>query len=85
MRTAGVQSKFGVDLGQLDRLIELSSTHGFKITGLHAHVGSGIKSPETWAETVRLAEYASKIPTVKVLDVGGGFGIPKNRMTQPWI
>lgn len=78
VRTAGVQSKFGVDLGQLDRLIELSSTHGFKITGLHAHVGSGIKSPETWAETaVRLAEYASKIPTVKVLDVGGGFGIPE--------
>jgi diaminopimelate decarboxylase/aspartate kinase len=78
VRTAGVQSKFGVDLGQLDKLIELSNVHGFNITGLHAHVGSGIKSAETWAETAaRLAEYAEKIPTVKVLDVGGGFGIPE--------
>lgn len=78
VRTAGVQSKFGVDLSQLDKLIELSNVHGFTITGLHAHVGSGIKSSETWSETaVRLAQYAEKIPTVKVLDVGGGFGIPE--------
>ena len=78
VRTAGVQSKFGVDLGQLDKLIQLSKTYDVEITGLHAHVGSGIKSPETWAETaVRLASYAEKIPSVKILDVGGGFGIPE--------
>lgn len=78
VRTGGVNSKFGVDLTDFDKLISLSKQHGVIITGLHAHVGSGIKSPETWAETaLRLAEFAENIPSVTVLDVGGGFGIPE--------
>lgn len=76
VRTAGVSSKFGVDLGQLEKLKELSKKHRVEIMGLHAHVGSGIKSPETWADTaLKLAQIAETIPSVKVLDVGGGFGI----------
>src|SRR5699024_4475779 len=51
VRTAGPQSKFGVDPAELDRLEELAARAGARIIGLHAHVGSGIRAPDTWAAT----------------------------------
>ena len=78
VHTAGYQSKFGVDLSELEKLKKLASTHQVKITALHAHVGSGIRSPETWSEIAsQLAEIASGFPDVKILDLGGGFGVPE--------
>lgn len=78
VHTAGYQSKFGVDLSELEKLKKLASDHKVKITALHAHVGSGIRSPETWSEIAfQLAEIAAGFPDVKILDLGGGFGVPE--------
>jgi diaminopimelate decarboxylase/aspartate kinase len=74
--TSGPKSKFGVSHDELERIKILAKKYGATIIGLHAHVGSGILAPETWAEAASyLAAVAATIDTVEILDVGGGFGI----------
>src|SRR5690606_39543159 len=51
VRTAGPQSKFGVAPTELDELKRLADRAGARVVGFHAHVGSGIRIPETWAGT----------------------------------
>ncbi len=79
VRTAGSQSKFGVSEEQLDELIALAEQAGATIIGVHAHVGSGIRSSETWAENaVFLAAMADRIgSSARILDLGGGLGVPE--------
>lgn len=78
VRTAGKQSKFGISSEELSKAIELVSRAKAKVVGLHAHVGSGIQSPETWAETaVYLSSLSSSFPDLRVLNLGGGLGVPE--------
>ena len=82
VRTAGSQSKFGVAPEELVHLDHLASEADARIVGLHAHVGSGIISPETWAETaVFLASLTDRFPDVQFLDVGGGLGVSERQST----
>ncbi len=77
VRTAGQHSKFGVPLFELDELRRLAIAAGARITGLHAHVGSGIFDTATWSEVAeQLALAATAFPEVRVLDLGGGLGVP---------
>ncbi|HEY9420329.1 MAG TPA: bifunctional aspartate kinase/diaminopimelate decarboxylase, partial [Thermoanaerobaculia bacterium] len=48
--------------------------------GLHSHAGSGIRTPEAWSEVALfLAEAAERFPDVRVLDLGGGLGVPERQ------
>lgn len=78
VRTAGASSKFGLSAGDIDRAIALTREHGVKVTGLHVHIGSGVKSVETWSENALfLAKMAERFEDVRVLDLGGGLGVPE--------
>jgi diaminopimelate decarboxylase/aspartate kinase len=84
VRTAGARSKFGIDPGVLEQTKELVEAAGATVTGLHAHSGSGILSPEGWAETARfLADVAAHFPEVHTLDLGGGLGIAEKPGQTP--
>lgn len=84
VRTAGPQSKFGVAPAELDRLAQLSREIGFRVVGLHAHVGSGVRTPETWVETALvLSAFRDQFPDVKVLNLGGGLGVPERAGQHP--
>ena len=84
VRTAGKQSKFGISGDSLPRLAELANDNDLRITGLHAHVGSGILAPGTWSETaVALASVARHFPDVYRLNLGGGLGVPEKPGLQP--
>lgn len=78
VRTAGAQSKFGIapdQLGEMQLLLAASRT---RVVGLHAHMGSGIRTPEAWQEVALfLAAQAERFPDVRVLDLGGGLGVPE--------
>jgi diaminopimelate decarboxylase/aspartate kinase len=77
VRTAGVHTKFGVPISEADELIALTHAAGARVTGLHAHTGSGIFDVANWTETgVQLAELAKRFPDVAVVDLGGGLGVP---------
>jgi diaminopimelate decarboxylase/aspartate kinase len=78
VRTAGVHSKFGVPLTEADELVALTQSVGARVTGLHAHTGSGIFNVANWTETgVLLADLAARFPQVCVVDLGGGIGVPE--------
>ena len=78
VRTAGAQSKFGVAPEDLPELEALAQAVGARIVGLHAHVGSGIRASETWSDTALfLAQLASRLPHVTILNLGGGLGVPE--------
>jgi len=84
VRTAGKQSKFGVSASGLARLAELAGNMDLRVTGLHAHVGSGILTPETWGETaIALASAARFFPDAHHLNLGGGLGVPERPGISP--
>ncbi len=84
VRTGGVHSKFGVPLLELEELANAARTAGAKVVGLHAHLGSGHFDVASWADTaVTLAQAALHFPEVKVLNVGGGLGVPDRPGRQP--
>lgn len=84
VRTAGSASKFGIAPDDLAMVQSITEEHDIRITGLHAHVGSGILTPETWNSTAyALASIAEDFPQVTHLNVGGGFGVPEKPGAVP--
>ncbi len=78
VRTAGAHAKFGVPIGDLDRLAREAKRQGARLVGLHSHVGSGIFDVATWEHTARqLADLAQRLESVRVIDIGGGLGVPE--------
>jgi bifunctional diaminopimelate decarboxylase / aspartate kinase len=85
VRTAGVHSKFGIPLFEIDELIEAASKAGTRIVGLHAHTGSGVLAASAWLETGRqLLKLLEKLPDVRYIDVGGGLGVPEKAGQPPF-
>ncbi len=79
VRTAGVHSKFGIPLFEMDEAAELARKAGARIVGLHAHTGSGIFEVDNWTHTGQvLSDLASRFPQVRVVDLGGGLGVPEH-------
>ncbi len=75
--TGGQASKFGLPLSKIDRFVTEARGLGVRITGLHAHLGSGIETPAHWrAVYAELAGIADDIGTVATIDIGGGLPIP---------
>ena len=84
VRTAGIHSKFGIPLFEVDELDRLARAAGARIVGLHAHTGSGNFAIESWLEVAEaLAMLADRFTDVTVLDLGGGFGVPDKASRQP--
>jgi bifunctional diaminopimelate decarboxylase / aspartate kinase len=78
VRTGGVHSKFGVPMSAADELVALTQSAAVRVTGLHAHTGSGIFNVANWTETgALLADLALRFPHVAVVDLGGGIGVPE--------
>jgi diaminopimelate decarboxylase/aspartate kinase len=77
VRTGGTHSKFGIPAQDADELAHLAREAGATIVGLHAHVGSGVFLVDSWSHTADvLREVAGLFPRVRVLDLGGGIGVP---------
>lgn len=76
VRTAGVESKFGLAVSHLDRFCDLVDRAEARVVGLHAHAGSGIRDADHWRQiALFLADVASRFPSASILDLGGGLGI----------
>lgn len=83
VKTAGIYSKFGVPLFEVEELSRLVHRAIATVVGLHAHSGSGIRDPDNWLSVAeKLAQVAKRFPLVRVLDLGGGIGVP-DRSGEP--
>ena len=77
VRTGGVASKFGLPLARFDAFVAEAQRLGARITGLHAHLGSGIENPEHWRVVYgEVASLAEALPDVQTIDIGGGLPVP---------
>jgi diaminopimelate decarboxylase/aspartate kinase len=84
VRTGGAKSKFGLSLDELPEFQRLAAAYGVRIAGLHAHLGSGILDEAHWRDVyIQLASLAEKIGSVRVLNIGGGLGVPARGDEQP--
>ena len=84
VRTAGTHAKFGIPSFELDELARLADGVGARVVGLHAHAGSGILTPDHWAQlAATLADVGTRFPEVRILDVGGGLGVPEKPAQEP--
>ncbi len=75
-------TKFGIHFDQFDEALDLASSLGLKVTGLHCHAGSGFLSPqlETYARMLEvLLHFLDRAPEVSRINLGGGLGVPLQR------
>jgi diaminopimelate decarboxylase/aspartate kinase len=85
VHTAGEHAKFGVPLEELSQLAELAAALECRVIGLHAHSGSGIFEVDSWTETADLlCEAARYFPQLRIVNVGGGLGVPERREQAPF-
>ncbi len=85
VNTGGKQSKFGLSAQRVEEFVEAARGLHIQITGLHAHLGSGVESIGHWQEVVdELAGFARRIGSVETLDIGGGLPIPYTDDDEPF-
>jgi len=78
--TSGADSKFGISLEHLEEVRSVLQERGARVIGLHAHTGSGVINAEVWREQLqRFLEVLPAFPDVRVIDLGGGLGVPERR------
>jgi diaminopimelate decarboxylase/aspartate kinase len=77
VQTAGDHSKFGIPRSETEELVSLVESAGANVVGIHAHSGSGIPESGSWGQVaIELGRVAERFPNVRVLDLGGGLGVP---------
>jgi diaminopimelate decarboxylase/aspartate kinase len=85
VRTGGKDAKFGLAAEALPDFLDAARAAGARITGLHAHIGSGIHDARHWHTVyAQLASLAEGIGTVGFIDVGGGLGVAYDPEAEPF-
>ena len=85
VNTGGKESKFGLSAQRVEEFMQAARALGIRITGLHAHLGSGIETAEHWQLVVdELAGFARRIGSIEVLDIGGGLPIAYSADDEPF-
>jgi diaminopimelate decarboxylase/aspartate kinase len=85
VRTGGKESKFGLPVANVDAFVALAGTLGARVNGLHAHLGSGVDTPQHWKQICdELGGIAERIGSIEVIDIGGGLPIPYSDDDEPF-
>ncbi len=85
VKTGGKTSKFGLPLVKLEEFLAAARALEVRITGLHAHLGSGVETPQHWNQIAdELGGLADQIGTIETIDIGGGLPIPYAEGDEPF-
>ncbi|RZA36117.1 MAG: bifunctional aspartate kinase/diaminopimelate decarboxylase [Lysobacteraceae bacterium] len=85
VRTGGKDSKFGLPVARVDSFVAMASSLGARVVGLHAHLGSGVETPQHWKQICdELGGIAERIGSIEVIDIGGGLPIPYTEDDEPF-
>ncbi|PYQ29965.1 MAG: diaminopimelate decarboxylase [Acidobacteria bacterium] len=75
--TAGESVKFGIDLAEVETARMLVEDSGRTVVGIHAHIGSGVDTPEPLIDSAaRLLQLATSFAQLRWINFGGGMSIP---------
>jgi len=82
--TGGKKAKFGIAIEDLGRAQDIAAAYEMTITGLNHHIGSLFLEPRAYiAAAEGLLGLAAQVPSVTMVDLGGGFGIPYRHEVEP--
>ncbi|NLA67507.1 MAG: bifunctional aspartate kinase/diaminopimelate decarboxylase, partial [Gammaproteobacteria bacterium] len=85
VRTGGLASKFGLQVDRIDAFLDAARALDVRVTGLHAHLGSGVDTAGHWRQVCdELGGIAGRIGTVDTIDIGGGLPIPYREDDEPF-
>ena len=85
VKTGGKTSKFGLPLARLEEFMAHAKSLDIRIIGLHAHLGSGVETPQHWRQVCdELGGIADQIGTIESIDIGGGLPIPYSADDEPF-
>jgi diaminopimelate decarboxylase len=75
--TGNRDSKFGIRLDLIPEAVSMAARYNVRITGLHIHIGSGIRRPENLTNAMRvLLDIGKQLPDLERINFGGGFPVP---------
>lgn len=75
--TGGPESKFGIDVSQLEEAKSIAKQYQLTIIGVHQHIGSNVLDEAILIEAMQaLLVTATRLPHLELVDFGGGLGIP---------
>jgi diaminopimelate decarboxylase len=70
-------SKFGIPVDQLDKILSLVSQYNLHIQNLHIHTGSDIQDVEVFVKGIEvLFDIIPAFHELESIDLGGGFKVP---------
>jgi len=75
--TGHIDSKFGISVKDLNKILEIVDLHRMKIDGLHMHTGSDIMDIEVFIKSANVMfSIAGEFKDLEYLDFAGGFKVP---------
>lgn len=85
VKTGGKTSKFGLPLVRLEEFLAEARRLDIRISGLHAHLGSGVETARHWRQICdELGGIAEQIGSIESIDIGGGLPIPYSADDEPF-
>ena len=83
--TGGLASKFGLQVDRIDAFLDAARALDVRVSGLHAHLGSGVDTPGHWREVCdELGGIAERIGSIDTIDIGGGLPVPYREDDEPF-
>lgn len=77
VKTAGKNTKFGVEMEQIPDVKKIAKEYNLKISGINQHIGSLFMDSEAYmSSAANTFSVAKQFDDLEFIDLGGGFGIP---------
>ena len=71
------ESKFGIPINQIEKIISLEKENKISIDGIHVHSGSDISNIDSFIKGAKTVfNLALQFKNIKFIDLGGGFKVP---------
>lgn len=81
--TGGKKTKFGIEPTGVDAVKAVLDQYNLKLIGINQHIGSLFMSPEKYILGIEsLLSIARNFEDLEFIDVGGGFGIPYEKLAD---
>ncbi len=79
--TAGKNTKFGIDPQEIDLFKQTLNKYNLTLVGINQHIGSLFMEPDKYIDGVyAILSIAKQFDNLEFIDLGGGFGIPYNKL-----
>lgn len=75
--TGHKDSKFGIPLSSVSKVLEIINSYNIQVEGLHLHTGSDILDNQSFIDAAKvLMKVAMEFPNLQFIDLGSGFKVP---------